>query len=282
MNEVIQKEISLPAWNEPENLDEAQIRILDLGKNIHEHAYLVGKDLIWVKENVGHGNYETWIGNNVWFGPVTAWRFMAFADKCDGVGYLISYHPKKSIPKSFTVKDLPEGKYAVLYADPPWDIGSIVLEKWESPLDDKYPTMTLEKLKELKDEKERKVQDLSAEDCVCFMWTTLTVLPDALELLDAWGFKYHITLTWDKNGGWSSNGFFRKSELILVGYKGKLSNVIKQEGEYIPTVFFESKTSHSTKPQKMYEYIEERTMGKKIELFARNKRAGWDAWGNQL
>jgi len=39
---------------------------------------------------------------------------------------------------------LPEGKYNVIYADPPWDIGSIKLEKWESPLDDKYPTMTME------------------------------------------------------------------------------------------------------------------------------------------
>lgn len=171
---------------------------------------------------------------------------------------------------------LPKGKYSVILADPPWDIGSIVLEKWESPLDDKYPTMTMEELKKMD------VENLSANDCVCFLWTTLSTLIDALDLLKDWGFKYHITLTWDKGNGWSANGFHRKSELVLVGYKGKLSAVIKQKGEYIPTVFFEAKTTHSTKPKKMYEFIEKRTNGKKIELFARTNRDGWAVWGQEV
>ena len=189
---------------------------------------------------------------------------------------------------------LPQGnKYSVIYADPPWDIGSMVLEKWESSLDDKYPTMSLGELQRLD------IQSLTNNDCVCFMWSTLSTLPQALIVLGSWGFKYHITLTWDKGNGWSANGFHRKSELILVGYKGILSNVIRQEGEYIPTVFFEKKTTHSTKPEIMYKYIENRTIGKKIELFARNKmflpsksnqvkrldcqeRKGWDVWGNQV
>jgi N6-adenosine-specific RNA methylase IME4 len=152
----------------------------------------------------------------------------------------------------------------------------MVLEKWESPLEDKYPTMTEEQLKTLD------IENLSAEDSVCFMWTTLSTLPEALRLLEDWGFKYHITLTWDKGGGWSANGFHRRTELVLFGYRGILSKVLKQEGEYIPTVFGEPKGEHSAKPQKMYEYIEKRTNGKKIELFARNKRDGWDVWGNEV
>src|SRR4051794_11074498 len=98
------------------------------------------------------------------------------------------------------------------------------------------------------------------------------------------------------------SGFYRKSELVLVGYKGIIGNVIKQEGEFMPTVFHEAKTNHSTKPLrppnntgsqlrparfwptssevllgalKMYEFIEDRTIGNKVELFARNKRPGW-------
>ena len=160
--------------------------------------------------------------------------------------------------------------------DPPWNIGSIVLEKWESPVEDKYPTLTLEELKELK------VENLSADDCVCFLWSTLSTLPAALELLADWGFKYHITLTWDKGGGWSACGFHRRTELVLVGYKGKLSNVIKQEGEYIPTVFYEAKTTHSTKPEILWEYLKKRTNGKIIELFQRKKRLGVDGWGNEV
>lgn len=170
----------------------------------------------------------------------------------------------------------PEGKYNVIYADPPWDIGSMVLDKWESPLEDKYPTMTEKELMALD------IPSLSADDCACFMWTTLSTLQEALRLLEHWGFKYHITLTWDKGGGWSANGFHRRSELVLFGYKGKLSSVIKQEGEYIPTIFSEPKSEHSAKPQVMYEYLENRTRGKKIELFARNKREGWDVWGNEV
>ena len=170
----------------------------------------------------------------------------------------------------------PKGKYAVIYADPPWDIGSMVLDKWDSPIEEKYPTMTLDELKGLK------IEDLSADDCVCFMWTTLSTLPIGLELLSDWGFKYHITLTWDKGGGWSSNGFHRRTELVLVGYKGRISQVVKQEGEYIPTIFSEKKTKHSAKPSIMRRYIEDRTVGPKIELFARGKaEKGWVVWGNQ-
>ena len=178
--------------------------------------------------------------------------------------------------KELPLPEAPKGKYNVIYADPPWDIGSMVLEKWESPLEDKYPTMTEEELKLLD------IPSLSADDSVCFMWTTLSTLPEALRLLEAWGFKYHITLTWDKGGGWSANGFHRRTELVLFGYKGILSKVIKQEGEYIPTIFAEPKREHSAKPEVMYKFIENRTLGKKIELFARNKREGWDVWGNQI
>lgn len=170
---------------------------------------------------------------------------------------------------------IPKGTYSVLYADPPWDIGSMVLDKWVSPLDDKYPTMTPEELTNMELPK-------FADDCVCFMWTTLSTLQQALDLLTHWGFKYHITITWDKGGGWSANGFHRRTELLLFGYRGVLSNVVKQEGEYIPTIITEAKTTHSSKPLIMYEYIENRTIGNKVELFARIKRDGWDSWGNQL
>jgi len=181
--------------------------------------------------------------------------------------------PKKEKGKT---PELPKGKYQVIYADPPWDIGSMVLDKWESPLADKYPTMTREELLELP------IQNLTADDCVCFMWATLSTLPQALELLNTWGFQYHITITWDKGNGWSMSGFHRKTELCLVGYKGILSNVVKQKGEYIPTVFAEKKRKHSEKPELMYKFIEERTIGSKVELFARIKRKGWTFWGDQL
>jgi N6-adenosine-specific RNA methylase IME4 len=105
---------------------------------------------------------------------------------------------------------------------------------------------------------------------------------DADTLTGIWGFLYHVTITWDKGAGFCVSGFNRRTELVLVGYKGILKNVLKQEGEYIPTVFYEQRTTHSTKPITMYEYIEKRTIGRRIELFARSTRRSWTSWGNEL
>ena len=160
-----------------------------------------------------------------------------------------------------------------MYADPPWEIESLILTKWRAPLP--YPTLTLSELKTMQ-------LPQMAEDAILFLWTTLSTLPHGLELLSVWGFLYHIIITWDKGAGYCFNGFNRRTELVLVGYKGILKNVLKQEGEYIPTVFYEQRTTHSTKPTAMYEYIEQRTMGRRIELFARKTRRGWASWGNQL
>ena len=64
------------------------------------------------------------------------------------------------------------------------------------------------------------------------------------------------------------SGFHRKTELCFIGYKGNLSNVIQQKGEYIPT-FFAEKNTNIIKPELMYKFIEDRTTGSRVELFAR-------------
>ena len=142
----------------------------------------------------------------------------------------ISEYKKSGLP----MQQMPSGIYSVLYVDPPWDIEAAVCEKWPNPLP--YPTLSLDELKAF-------TLPQFAADCVLFLWTTLTTLPQALELLACWGFSYHTTITWDKGSGWCMCGFHRKSELLLVGYLGSVSHVIKQEGEFIPTVFYEAKTT---------------------------------------
>jgi N6-adenosine-specific RNA methylase IME4 len=62
---------------------------------------------------------------------------------------------------------------------------------------------------------------VQAEDAILFLWTTLSTLPHGLELLSFWGFLYHITITWDKGAGFCMSGFNRRTELVLVGYKGQ-------------------------------------------------------------
>ena len=116
-----------------------------------------------------------------------------------------------------TPQPFPVGKYSVIYADPPWPVGSITMDKWESPIDDKYPVMSIEDIIELP------VQELAADDCALFMWTTHTFLPDALNIIKEWGFKYFCCITWNKGSGWTQNGFHKMTELLLYAYKGKMN-----------------------------------------------------------
>lgn len=95
---------TLPAWTEPTDLEQAKLKILSLGKSLHEHAYLIGKALQWVKAELGHGNFGTWVEDNLWFSERSAQRFMKFAEACARSGMLLDYHPRKND----TVSDLSE------------------------------------------------------------------------------------------------------------------------------------------------------------------------------
>lgn len=173
------------------------------------------------------------------------------------------------------------GKYRTILIDPPWDIQPLAYKESEKySVDLPYQTMSIEEIKALP------ISTLAADTCDLFCWTTQTYLPATFELLKAWGFKYHITLTWDKKTGLSLFGFYRQTEFCIYAYKGKLG--IKRDGQTIPTkiedipdLFTEKTKMHSRKPQILYKYIEMKTQFPRLELFARSKRAGWDVWGNQ-
>lgn len=170
----------------------------------------------------------------------------------------------------------PNKKYKTIYVDPPWNLTSMSNVAWkiDSPLLNKYPTMTLEELKTLN------IENISDKDCSLFLWCTHSTIPDALELMRTWGFKYHCIITWDKGRGFSLWGFHRRTELLLYGYKGHIN--INQKGKYIPTIVYEKSTKHSSKPKVIYELLESNSPSPRIELFARNKREGWDVWGNEV
>jgi len=167
---------------------------------------------------------------------------------------------------------MPKNKYSVIYIDPPWPVGSIVMEKWQSPIEDKYPTMSLEEISNLP------IPDLALDDCALFMWTTHTFLPDALEIIKKWGFKYHCLITWDKGNGWTQFGFNKRTEFLIYAYRGKM--IIDQYGESIPTLISEPKTIHSKKPDSIREKIKIKTPEPRLEMFGRGKAPdGWEFWG---
>jgi N6-adenosine-specific RNA methylase IME4 len=99
--------------------------------------------------------------------------------------------------------------------------------------------------------------------------------------MDAWGFKYQRTLTWDKMNGMCLFGFHNRTEFLLFGYKGKLEMYPKRKT--VPTMlqFSSKKLRHSEKPKEIRDSIS--VFGEnKIELFARQNVDGWDCWGNEV
>jgi len=165
-------------------------------------------------------------------------------------------------------------KYQIIYADPPWEVSKIlrkVRPNQHKELD--YPTMSLAAIKFLS------VNEISADNCCLFLWTTHSYLPKAFEVMASWGFKYQRTITWDKQNGMCLFGFHHRTEFLLFGYKGKLEMYPKRKA--FPTIVQAKSDRHSSKPQVFRDLIE--PFGNpRIELFARQKVDGWDSWGNEV
>jgi site-specific DNA-methyltransferase (adenine-specific) len=189
--------------------------------------------------------------------------------------------------KSTNIIPLPDKKYNIIYADPPWHYGSKsainnTSGKTIKPLEDHYNTMTLNELKELP------IKGLTKEDAACFMWVTDSHIDEALEILKSWGFKYKtIAFNWVKTtskGNYCKNvapWTMKSSEICLLGIKGKMTKY--KQVNNIESLVIAERTKHSRKPKEVRDRIE-LLFGDtpRIELFAREKTEGWDSWGNEI
>ena len=176
--------------------------------------------------------------------------------------------------------NFPKGTYRVIYADPPWKYNDERTLEFESGAAlNEYDLMTVGEICALRDIKGRTVRDLSQPSCVLFLWATSPLIPDAMAVMSAWGFRYKSTFVWDKvrtyNGHYNAVGH----ELLLIGTRGSCTPDTDTLQDSVVTV---ERTAHSKKPEEFYGIIEAMyTDGPYIELFARNSRKGWDSWGNQ-
>jgi len=174
--------------------------------------------------------------------------------------------------KNQNVKPTPEGKFSIIYADPPWEYEYSVSTSRE--IENHYPTLELEKIK---------ATEIPADDnAMLFLWAPAPKIEEALEVMKAWGFSYRTNLVWvkDKIG----MGYYArvKHELLLIGIKGEGIGTPLPENRP-ESVIFAERTEHSKKPDVFYEIIEKMyPKHSKIELFARNKREGWEGWGNEV
>ena len=82
------------------------------------------------------------------------------------------------------------GKYPIIYADPPWRYTQKGLQ---GAAEHHYPTMSINELCALP------VAELAAPDSALFLWATFPQLPEALRLIEAWGFTYKsVAFVWLK------------------------------------------------------------------------------------
>ena len=134
------------------------------------------------------------------------------------------------------------------------------------------------------------VRDICEDDSVCFMWAADAFIPDAIEVLRAWGFEYKtVAFVWLKKeksgkqtcymGQWTC----KNMELVLLGTRGKMTkHLVSRKVRQLQEAIRE-RTIHSRKPNLIREKIVE-MFGDipRVELFARNVTEGWDVWGNEV
>ena len=169
------------------------------------------------------------------------------------------------------------GKYKILLADPPWQQTKGGLRK-ARPNQNKeldYPTLELTDIKNI---------IASQNSPLLFLWTIDKFLFEAQEIAESLGYKIHARIIWDKENGIAPAFTIRYShEYLLWFYKSPMEKISKDMQGKFTTVIREKSTKHSKKPIASYELIESLYPNcKRLELFARNKREGWDCWGNEV
>ena len=164
---------------------------------------------------------------------------------------------------------LPQGKFEIIVVDPPWNYERKYDPKG-SRVANPYPEMNIEEI--------RNIKLPTSNNCVLWLWTTQKFIWDAKQILEEWGFEYKAIMVWDKEKMGIGSWLRMQCEFCLLATKGKPI----WKGTDIRDIIRESKTNHSTKPKILYELIEKNCVGRKLDYFARNKREGWDSYGNDI
>lgn len=173
-------------------------------------------------------------------------------------------------------------KFATILADPPWQFqnrtGKVAPEHKRL---NRYGTMELADICALP------VNEISDDPAHLYLWVPNALLPEGLQVLESWGFRYVSNIIWEKvrkDGGPDGRGvgfYFRNvTEVLLFGVKGKNARTL-QPGRSQVNIIRSQKREHSRKPDEQYPIIEGCSWGPRIELFSRGVRKGWTVWGNQ-
>ena len=163
---------------------------------------------------------------------------------------------------------LPTGKFHVITCDPPWaydNRANDLTHRARNP----YPDMALPAILTLP------VASLAEEDCVLWLWATNAFLRSAFDCLEAWGFTYKTMLTWDKEHMGTGDWLRGQTEHCLMAVKGRPLTTLTNQ----TTILRAKRGQHSRKPAEFIAFVESLCPGTKLEMFSRESRTGWAAWG---
>lgn len=173
--------------------------------------------------------------------------------------------------------------YDIFYSDPPWKQSKGNLRRCRPnqgrSLD--YQTCSLDEIKDI----HKKALTHCADKHNVFMWTIDKYLHDTEQMMKELGYELHARFVWDKENGVAPAFTVRFAHEYLLWFykKGKMLMPVKETRGKYTTILREQSTKHSKKPVCAYEMIEDMfPKTRKIEMFARNERNGWDCWGNEV
>ena len=204
--------------------------------------------------------------------------FEQVCDRSKSLTAALSALRKQSIKADLVERELPRGRYRVIYADPPWWYGTPQHSKTEqvATLGTHYPSMKTGAICDLP------VGDMAADNAVLFLWATSPLLFEAKAVIDAWGFTYKASIVWDKVLHNVGHYVSVRHEFLLICTRG---SCLPDSDKLHDSVVSIERTAHSAKPEQFRDIIDEMytpVKGDRLELFARAATPKhWASWGNQ-
>lgn len=177
-----------------------------------------------------------------------------------------------------TISAMPLFRYGMIMVDPPWSFLTYSALGGEKSADAQYQCQSLDWLKELR------VADLAGKDCVLWLWATNPLLNVAFEVMDAWGFQFKTAGHWSKKTRHGKQAFGTGYILRCAGEPfliGTIGN--PKTSRSVRSVIEGPVREHSRKPDEAFAAAEQLCPDVfRCELFARQRRAGWDVMGNEV
>lgn len=195
---------------------------------------------------------------------------------------LVQPEPLDLNPVESLLRTTGRQKFGTILADPPWRFlnrtGKMAPEHRRLS---RYATMSHEEIMELP------VSQVVLPQAHLYLWVPNALILEGLEVMRRWGFTYKTNIVWfkvRKDGGPDGRGvgfYFRNvTELVLFGIRGKIRTL--KPGRTQVNLLATRKRRHSEKPDELYSLIESCSPGPCLELFARQYRAGWHQWGDEI